>query len=233
MRARFALTALLLLATSSVMADPRDGSAAQESARQSSKPDLSQYKLRGNFNDMKLRNPGEYRLRELRRMVEPNAERRKAALIDNPLLKDKPYRNAIAAAASKYDLDPALVHAVVAIESKYKADAISPAGAIGLMQLMPETALRYGVRTDDLHRPEMNLRAGSRYLADLIRMFSGDLELALAGYNAGEWAVVRAGGRIPPFSATRAYVPKVLQIYNRLRPENVVAGGPEAEPSKL
>jgi soluble lytic murein transglycosylase-like protein len=195
--------------------------------------DLSQFKLRGDFSDMKLRNPGEYRLRELRRHLQPDAEQRKAALAANPLLEGRPYRTPIARAAGRHDLDPALLHALITAESNYRADAVSPSGAIGLMQLMPETALRYGVRTDELYRPESNVRAGAHYLADLLKMFSGDLELALAGYNAGEWAVIRAGGRIPPFSATRAYVPKVLQIYNRLRPETAVAEGPLPSPSKL
>lgn len=195
--------------------------------------DLSQFKLRGDFSDMKLRNPGEYRLRELRRSLEPTAEKRKAALAANPLLEGRPYRKPIASAASRHDLDPALLHALITAESNYKADAVSPSGAIGLMQLMPETALRYGVRTDELYRPELNVRVGARYLADLLKMFSGDLELALAGYNAGEYAVIKAGGRIPPFSQTRAYVPRVLQIYNRLRPESLVAEGSPQSPSKL
>ncbi len=187
----------------------------------------SQYKLRGNFADMRLRNPGEYRLRELRRMVAPGAEAHLKALAANPLLAGRPYRKSIAAAAVKQNLDPALVHAVVAAESNYRADAVSPSGAIGLMQLMPETASRYGVRAEDLQRPDSNLRAGTRYLADLLRMFSGDLELALAGYNAGEYAVLKHGGRIPPYSATRAYVPRVLQLYEQLRPrdDDTVAGG--------
>jgi len=197
--------------------------------------DPSQYRLRGNLADMKLRNPGEYRLRELRRMVDPGAEEHRKALAANPLLARRPYRSSIAAAAARQNLDPALVHAVVAAESNYRADAVSPAGAVGLMQILPETASRYGVRPEDLQRPESNLRAGTRYLADLLRMFSGDLELALAGYNAGEYAVLRYGGRIPPFSATRAYVPRVLQIYEQLRPrdENVAAGGLVETASKL
>ena len=194
----------------------------------------SQYKLRGNFTDMKLRNPGEYRLRELRRSVAPDADEQLKALAANPLLAGRPYRRSIAAAAVKQNLDPALVHAVIAAESNYRADAVSPSGAIGLMQLMPETASRYGVRAEDLQRPESNLRAGTRYLADLLRMFSGDLELALAGYNAGEYAVLRYG-RVPPYSATRAYVPRVLALYEQLRPRDggPVAGGLVETASKL
>ena len=221
---RRAALAAVLLAASAASADP--GS-----------PDLSQFKLRGDFRDMKLRNPGEYRLRELRRSLEPDAARRKAALAAKPLLEGRPYRTSIARAADRYNLDPALLHALVKTESNYKADAVSRAGAIGLMQLMPETALRYGVRTDDLQRPEINLRTGARYLADLLRMFSGDLELALAGYHAGEWAVIRHGGRIPPFSDTRAYVPRVLELYESLRPqptaERVAAESAVPHPPKL
>ena len=195
----------------------------------------SQYRLRRNLADMKLRNPGEYRLRELRRSLAPGADERLKALAANPLLAGRPYRKSIAAAAAKQNLDPALVHAVIAAESNYRADAVSPSGAIGLMQILPETASRYGVRAEDLQRPESNLRAGTRYLADLLRMFSGDLELALAGYNAGEYAVIRAGRRIPPYSATRAYVPRVLELYERLRPrdERVAAGSPVEAASRL
>lgn len=136
----------------------------------------------------------------------------------NPLLDNRPYRNSVAAAALRRNLDPALVHAVIAAESGYRADAISPAGAIGLMQLMPDTAIQYGVQAEDLHHPEKNLRAGTAFLADLLNMFGGNLELALAGYHAGPYAVIRNGGKVPNFSSTRAYIPRVLGYYERLRP---------------
>jgi len=105
----------------------------------------------------------------------------------------------------------------MATESNYNARAVSNKGAMGLMQLMPDTARRYGVKEKDIRQPDKNIRAGAQYLADLVQMFDGDLRLALAGYNAGENVVVRYGNRIPPYPETRAYVPRVLAHYDQLR----------------
>ena len=111
-------------------------------------------------------------------------------------------------------LEPALLHAVIMVESGYNPGATSPKGAVGLMQLMPRTAMRYG--TENRHDPEQNLKGGARYLADLIRQFGGDLSLALAAYNAGEDSVRRSGMQIPPLTETRRYVPAVLSRYRLL-----------------
>jgi soluble lytic murein transglycosylase-like protein len=110
--------------------------------------------------------------------------------------------------ASEVSLSPELLHAVIAVESNYDARAVSPKGAKGLMQLMPGTAYRFGV--GDPFDPEQNVRGGATYLRSLLDMFNGDARLALAAYNAGEAAVIRAGHRIPDFAETQAYVPKVL-----------------------
>jgi len=126
-----------------------------------------------------------------------------------------PFSGLIRAAGQKAGVDVALLHAVIWVESAYNPRAVSSRGAGGLMQLMPETARRYGVR--DLFDPAENLRAGAQYLADLLRMFNNDLRLALAAYNAGEAAVQRFGNRIPPFPETLAYVPKVVDFYGRFR----------------
>ncbi|QID19658.1 lytic transglycosylase domain-containing protein [Nitrogeniibacter mangrovi] len=112
-------------------------------------------------------------------------------------------------------LDPALLQAVAQVESNLDPAARSPKGALGLMQLMPATAARYGVRNP--LDPAANLLGGARYLSDLIRQFDGRLSLALAAYNAGEGAVLRHDGRIPPYAETQAYVPKVLARYAALR----------------
>ncbi|MEO7729060.1 MAG: lytic transglycosylase domain-containing protein [Burkholderiales bacterium] len=132
------------------------------------------------------------------------------------LLAERPFAKLIEGAAREAALDPALVHAVIAIESGYNQGARSPKGALGLMQVMPSTALRYGVR-NAAHSPAENLRAGTRYLKELMTLFNQRLELVLAAYNAGEGAVLRYGERIPPFRETQQYVPAVLALYREWR----------------
>lgn len=118
------------------------------------------------------------------------------------------------------DIDPLLLHALIHVESRHRLDAVSPAGARGAMQLMPQTAARFGVNDPGhLHEPGINLAAGAAYLKMLQAEFGSDLDLVLAGYNAGEGAVRRYGGRIPPFPETQAYVRDVRAMYERLRAE--------------
>lgn len=132
----------------------------------------------------------------------------------------KPHLEAAALSAA---IDPALVIAVAAAESAFNTEAISRKGALGLMQVMPATAERYGVAAHSTAEgrktamePKVNAQIGSRYLADLLRIFDGDKELALAAYNAGEGAVIRHGRRIPPYPETQQYVDKVMRIYRAL-----------------
>jgi soluble lytic murein transglycosylase-like protein len=125
------------------------------------------------------------------------------------------YSNMIEAASRTHGVDAALVHAVITAESGYNPAALSKAGARGLMQLMPATAARYGVR--NIHDPQENINGGVRYLRDLIAMFNGNIELAVAAYNAGENAVIRYGNKIPPFAETAHYVPKVLGFYRKFQ----------------
>ncbi|MDB5914236.1 MAG: Lytic transglycosylase, catalytic [Ramlibacter sp.] len=117
--------------------------------------------------------------------------------------------------ARVHGLESALLRAVISVESRYNANAVSPKGAVGLMQLMPATARRYGVL--DAFDPQQNVDGGARYLRDLLRLFGDDVHLALAAYNAGEGAVVKYGNRIPPFGETQRYVPQVLEFYQRYR----------------
>lgn len=119
------------------------------------------------------------------------------------------YRDLIEANAARYRLSPELIHAVIRTESAYKSNALSHAGACGLMQLMPGTAARFNVR--DIWDPAENIRGGSAYLRFLLDLFDGDLRLALAGYNAGEGAVKKFNYQIPPYRETQDYVRKVLQ----------------------
>ncbi|MBI4953691.1 MAG: lytic transglycosylase domain-containing protein [Myxococcales bacterium] len=117
-------------------------------------------------------------------------------------------------AATLYQIPEALIRAVMKVESDYDARAVSHAGACGLMQLMPQTAGRMQVR--DIFDPQQNILGGTRYLRILANTFNGDLELTIAGYNAGEGAVTRYGG-IPPYEETQDYVLRVLHYYHRYR----------------
>jgi soluble lytic murein transglycosylase-like protein len=125
------------------------------------------------------------------------------------------YSSQVLAASRETAVDPALIHAVISVESGYNPSARSHAGAVGLMQLMPQTAKRYGV-TDRLD-PGQNIRGGARYLRDLKAMFNNQLHLVIAAYNAGEEAVMKYGNRIPPYRETIAYVPKVMGHYKKLQ----------------
>lgn len=134
----------------------------------------------------------------------PAAEWRKRAAAYSDLINE---------AADRAKINPALLRAVIAVESAFDPQAVSPKGAQGLMQLLPSTARRYGV-----HRPfdpRDNLHGGASYIKDLLRHYGNDVELALAAYNAGEDAVERFGRTIPPYPETRAYVPAVLKFYRR------------------
>jgi hypothetical protein len=124
------------------------------------------------------------------------------------------YDDHIRKAATLYQIPEQLVRAVIKVESDYDPRAISYAGARGLMQLMPETAERLGVR--DIHDPRENIFGGVRYLRILANLFNGDLSLTVAAYNAGEGAVMSHRG-IPPYTQTRNYVVKVTQYYRRYR----------------
>ncbi len=127
-------------------------------------------------------------------------------------------------ASTKHGIDYALLQALIATESGFDSRAVSPKGAVGLMQLIPPTAERYGVRAgkDSIEKkltdPVINIRAGAKYLSDLIKMFPGQIELALAAYNAGEGAVQRAGNKIPNYPETKNYVKNVMQLYVHLKP---------------
>ena len=154
-------------------------------------------------------------------------------------------------AARTHQVDYELLKAVVAAESGFDSDAVSPKGAVGLMQLMPTTAQQYGVQADKAARkdrkgkllparsvedkltdPQTNIDAGARYLAYLIRLFKGELELALAAYNAGEGAVQRAGNKIPNFRETQGYVKTVMGLYGVFKPAPAVAqAGGRAPPA--
>lgn len=148
-------------------------------------------------------------------------------------------RHHVRAAAQENEIDLALLQAIISTESGFDARAVSPKGALGLMQVTPATALRYGVTSDQLGSvasklidPKTNIDAGARILRDLVNRFPGQLELAIAAYNAGEGAVQRAGNRIPNFPETQNYVRKVMQLYGRLSSQWAVPSRPVATPPR-
>lgn len=137
-------------------------------------------------------------------------------------------------AASEFGLDAALLKAVMTTESGFNATAVSSKGAVGLMQIMPDTAERYGLQGDrrkTLHQkltdPKTNIRLAARYLRDLMKMFPQQVELAIASYNAGEGAVQKYGNKIPPYPETQGYVRLVSRFYELYLPAGAtgVAGG--------
>lgn len=120
----------------------------------------------------------------------------------------------IAQSAQNNQVDSALIHAVMRVESAYQPKAQSHKGAQGLMQLMPATASRLGVKNN--YDPAQNIEAAAKYLKQLLTLFNNDISLTLAAYNAGENAVIKYGNKIPPYRETQAYVPKVLKVYKAL-----------------
>ena len=120
------------------------------------------------------------------------------------------YDSLIESVADEYGLEASLIHSIIRTESNYDPDAVSTKGAVGLMQLMPETAKRYGVR--NLYDPKQNIEGGVKYLKDLMNIFNGKTDFVLAAYNAGINAIKKYGG-VPPFPETRRFIEKVKTTY--------------------
>ena len=147
---------------------------------------------------------------------------------DNVSLPPPEINDLVDQTASRLQIDPQLVHAIIKVESEYDPNAVSRKGAMGLMQLIPETAQRFGV--ENPFNPKANIEGGVSYLKHLLDLFRGDLSLTLAAYNAGESAVQRSGG-IPSFAETRDYVRKVTNIYQSVSPRsgtNAAGNKPQA-----
>jgi soluble lytic murein transglycosylase-like protein len=121
----------------------------------------------------------------------------------------------IVESAKRHNLDPVLIYATMHQESSFKPRALSPKGASGLMQLMPGTAVRMGVK--NIWDPKQNIEGGAKYLRLLMDMFNNDVALALAGYNAGEGAVMKYGNTIPPYNETQEYVRRITMRYSMMR----------------
>jgi soluble lytic murein transglycosylase-like protein len=135
--------------------------------------------------------------------------------LDNFTTGDARLDAIIVESAARNKVDPVLVYSLMHQESSFKPRAVSYKGARGLMQLMPGTAARFGVR--DIFDPKQNIEGGIRYLSFLLDMFDGDVPLALAAYNAGEGAVIKYGRRIPPYSETQEYVRRITKRYELMR----------------
>ena len=152
----------------------------------------------------------------------------------------KAVRHLVKEAAQTHGLEYELLKALIAIESDFNPRAVSPKGAVGLMQLMPETAQRFGMKAQSnqtleqgLTDPRANLNAGAHYLAWLLKRFGGKTELALAAYNAGEGAVRRAGHQVPNYRETQSYVHKVMRLHQDLRPPLAVREQRAAPPAPM
>lgn len=128
-------------------------------------------------------------------------------------VRTRRYDDLIAQTADEYRLDRHLLHSIIAVESGFNPAAVSPKGAIGLMQVMPQTGRRFGI--DNLTDPRQNLAAGARYLRALYSQFNANLPLVIAAYNAGEGAVQKYRNTVPPYTETQDYVARVLATYQR------------------
>jgi len=150
--------------------------------------------------------------------------------IQYAMLDPGAYDRLIRRTAAVQKIDPALLKAVMHVESGFNPHAVSDKGAQGLMQLMPETAQRYGA--DDLFDPAQNVRAAALYLKDLQKMFKNNMRLVLAAYNAGENAVLRYNG-VPPYDETRDYVRKVMQMHRQYLAAQQAATHPVRAPARV
>lgn len=149
-----------------------------------------------------------------KRVIKSRTKKRKASVAYRSFKKNqKKFQPLIEKIAIQHKVDPKLLHAIIRAESAYDPNAISKVGAVGLMQLMPATAKRYGVK--NRRNPVQNITGGTRYLKDLLAMFNSNLKLAVAAYNAGEYAVKKYRNSVPPYRETRNYVKKVLRFYQQ------------------
>jgi soluble lytic murein transglycosylase-like protein len=180
----------------------------------SNQSSASIYRYKDDSGRIFLSNTSHVIIPELKVKIKPHAKRTIVAHVRHPI--HHRYTKAhiakiIRTAATKHHVEEKLLHAVIQTESSYDSDAISKVGAVGLMQLMPATAARFGVidRTD----PNQSIDGGTKYLKHLLTLFKGNKRLAIAGYNAGENAVIRHNRSIPPYPETIAYVSNVMTRY--------------------
>jgi hypothetical protein len=144
--------------------------------------------------------------------------------LPEPLSPTTPYHDIIRAAALRYGVDADLIHCVIAVESNFNEKAVSPRNARGLMQLLPTTAKRMGVK--NIFDPKENVDGGTRYLRDMLNRYHNDVTLALAAYNAGPEKVQRYGNRVPPYLETQNYIQRIARGYAKIKAQSSLANSP-------
>ena len=156
--------------------------------------------------------------------TEANTRRRNASDISAALTRAARYHPAIRTAAARYSVDPHLLWTIGYLETRFQPRCVSPKGARGMMQFIPATGRRYGLVTrSDFHDPLRSIDAAARYVRDLNEMFGGRIDLVLAGYNAGEYAVINSRYRVPPYRETRNYVARGLSVFKRITGVDIFA----------
>jgi hypothetical protein len=148
--------------------------------------------------------------------------------LPEPLSPNTPFHDIIQAAGARYGVDPDLIHCVIAVESNFNAKAISIRNARGLMQLLPGTARRMGVK--NIFDPKENVDGGTRYLREMLTRYHNDVPLALAAYNAGPEKVQHYGNRVPPYQETQKYIERIARGYVKIKAK---AAAPDGAPSTL
>ena len=159
--------------------------------------------------------------------TEAHIRRRNPSDISDALTRAARYHPAIRTAAARYSVDPHLLWTIGYLETRFEPRCVSPKGARGMMQFIPATGRRYGLFTRrDLHDPLRSIDAAARYVRDLNEMFGGRIDLVLAGYNAGEYAVINSRYRVPPYRETRSYVARGLSVFKRITDVDILASTP-------
>jgi len=159
--------------------------------------------------------------------TEAHTRRRNTSDISAALTRAARYHPAIRTAAARYSVDPRLLWTIGYLETRFQPRCVSPKGARGMMQFIPATGRRYGLFTRaDLHDPLRSIDAAARYVRDLNAMFDGRIDLVLAGYNAGEYAVINSRYRVPPYRETRSYVARGLSVFKRISEVDMLASRP-------
>lgn len=161
----------------------------------------------------------------------PSLSMADASALDGFSTGDASIDRFIVDSGTRNGVDPVLLYAIMHRESSFKRNALSPKGARGLMQLMPGTAARFGVT--NIFDPRQNIEGGARYVRILLDMFDGDVRLALAGYNAGEGAVLKYGRRVPPYRETQEYVHRISERYELMRDPSTARRAPRVSSTQI